>query len=824
MKTVKKEFLDINPVNLHLLWEPLVLLWADILTPFNIGISRNKLQNMQKTAAMYHIRKIAEVGDKVFEIGPRLRIIMDYLDNQTREQKMNLQKSCVISTSTSFNITSIVDNSNIFKLKDIDSVDFEYISKSKNENENEKVYDGNNMKKIEKIDERIRIEEDRTKFLKSSFINEIFDINDNVQMLPSDWRKRSTSTSTSSSNLASTSNSSSSSGSYNQRERKTNIEPYHTGGEKGYEGRIEKHDYININDNGGNNNNNNDDSNNNNNNNYNNNNNKNKNNNNNSNNDNNNTDGYNGNMYISGTNHDDNHDSLQEPVDDNNDNNNNSNHYYNDNYNYNYNNIDVHNMKSSIDCKMNGSNSNIRYSLHDISYNNNFTKVDNSVSSNEFFKDDVIQNELKNSEDNDGGKGYSSQRYDSDNKNTHKSKISGKNGNCRISSSDNGVRNNRNNEKNIMNSRNQSNSNSRENDNNNKDTNNNGDDDDDDDNNHNNIDNKIGNKNNDKSNNKNHNNNNNNNNRHNNNNNINNNKNYDNNNNHNNKANSNNDSHNYQNSNRGSSDSLDNRFGRNIHQSHSQSQGQNNGNRNNKRGENKQIILSNKRNEDEIQIIYQEQDVKYENQSQHQPQRIFFQDPVRSSGSGMSKKYIFDNREKSASLSHMIRTQNMIKDKSEHRQKHGVGHKHEENEEEGGGGQDQEQQLGGEEYGRYETLDLGQNLGLRKERGAGRGRGEGRGGGGVKRGSRKYDSVGDGADGIYIADQGQYYDGERGREESQKERQDERQSERKNERKNQQGRKEGQEQRQGQRQGPRTIKIQIPQTLSDRFKSYDQTS
>ena len=83
--SVKQEFKDINPVNLHLLWEPLIVLWADKLELLEIGLARSALVDMQRSASAYNSRKIQEVGDQVFSVGPRLRLIMDYLDGQAVE-------------------------------------------------------------------------------------------------------------------------------------------------------------------------------------------------------------------------------------------------------------------------------------------------------------------------------------------------------------------------------------------------------------------------------------------------------------------------------------------------------------------------------------------------------------------------------------------------------------------------------------------------------------------------------------------------------------------------------------------------------------------
>jgi hypothetical protein len=80
---VKPLFKDINPVNLHLLWEPLIVLWAEKLSSLNIGISPHMLVDMKRSASAYVSRKAQEVGDQVFAIGPRLRIIMDYLQEQS---------------------------------------------------------------------------------------------------------------------------------------------------------------------------------------------------------------------------------------------------------------------------------------------------------------------------------------------------------------------------------------------------------------------------------------------------------------------------------------------------------------------------------------------------------------------------------------------------------------------------------------------------------------------------------------------------------------------------------------------------------------------
>jgi hypothetical protein len=80
---VKPLFKDVNPVNLHLLWEPLIVLWAEKLSSLNIGISPHMLVDMKRSASAYVSRKAQEVGDQVFAIGPRLRIIMDYLQEQS---------------------------------------------------------------------------------------------------------------------------------------------------------------------------------------------------------------------------------------------------------------------------------------------------------------------------------------------------------------------------------------------------------------------------------------------------------------------------------------------------------------------------------------------------------------------------------------------------------------------------------------------------------------------------------------------------------------------------------------------------------------------
>jgi hypothetical protein len=80
--TVRSTFKDINPVNLHLLWEPLILLWAEELSSLGLGISSKMLVDMHKSASAYNIRKIQELGDRVFAIGPNLQLIMDYLDSQ----------------------------------------------------------------------------------------------------------------------------------------------------------------------------------------------------------------------------------------------------------------------------------------------------------------------------------------------------------------------------------------------------------------------------------------------------------------------------------------------------------------------------------------------------------------------------------------------------------------------------------------------------------------------------------------------------------------------------------------------------------------------
>ena len=102
--TVRSTFKDINPVNLHLLWEPLILLWADKLSTLNLGISSKMLVDMRKSASAYNTRKIQEVGDRVFAIGPNLQLIMDYLDNQAllfnevSEAPISIEKSISIDS------------------------------------------------------------------------------------------------------------------------------------------------------------------------------------------------------------------------------------------------------------------------------------------------------------------------------------------------------------------------------------------------------------------------------------------------------------------------------------------------------------------------------------------------------------------------------------------------------------------------------------------------------------------------------------------------------------------------------------------------------
>lgn len=83
-KTVKQEYIDLNPVNLHLLWEPLILLFAKYLDRLDLGVSPNMLTDMQQSASAYNAKKVIEVGDKTFSVGPKMQLIMDYLNEKER--------------------------------------------------------------------------------------------------------------------------------------------------------------------------------------------------------------------------------------------------------------------------------------------------------------------------------------------------------------------------------------------------------------------------------------------------------------------------------------------------------------------------------------------------------------------------------------------------------------------------------------------------------------------------------------------------------------------------------------------------------------------
>ena len=106
--SVKQEFKDINPVNLHLLWEPLIVLWADKLGPLDIGLQRSALVDMQRSASAYNTRKIAEVGDQVFSVGPRLKLIMDYLDGQAIESNEKPATPLLVETHAA-DIVGVLD-------------------------------------------------------------------------------------------------------------------------------------------------------------------------------------------------------------------------------------------------------------------------------------------------------------------------------------------------------------------------------------------------------------------------------------------------------------------------------------------------------------------------------------------------------------------------------------------------------------------------------------------------------------------------------------------------------------------------------------------
>ena len=113
---VKPLFKDINPVNLHLLWEPLIVLWAEKLSSLNIGISPHMLVDMKRSASAYVSRKAQEVGDQVFAIGPRLRVIMDYLQEHsdiaketTEADKRIIEKESRVSAPVVKEYTTHVD-------------------------------------------------------------------------------------------------------------------------------------------------------------------------------------------------------------------------------------------------------------------------------------------------------------------------------------------------------------------------------------------------------------------------------------------------------------------------------------------------------------------------------------------------------------------------------------------------------------------------------------------------------------------------------------------------------------------------------------------
>jgi hypothetical protein len=95
-KTVKQEYIDLNPVNPHLLWEPLILLFAEYIDTLDVGVSPNMLTDMQESASTYTAKKIVEVGDKTFYVGPKMQLIMDYLNEKNRyldeSRERNLNK------------------------------------------------------------------------------------------------------------------------------------------------------------------------------------------------------------------------------------------------------------------------------------------------------------------------------------------------------------------------------------------------------------------------------------------------------------------------------------------------------------------------------------------------------------------------------------------------------------------------------------------------------------------------------------------------------------------------------------------------------------
>jgi hypothetical protein len=92
--TVRKEFIDLSPYNVHLLWEPLISLWAVELAKWDIGLDPSLLTDTTSSGKLYEQTKSKEIQDKNygnFIVGPRLKDLLFFLLDQCKRLE-NLQE------------------------------------------------------------------------------------------------------------------------------------------------------------------------------------------------------------------------------------------------------------------------------------------------------------------------------------------------------------------------------------------------------------------------------------------------------------------------------------------------------------------------------------------------------------------------------------------------------------------------------------------------------------------------------------------------------------------------------------------------------------
>ena len=86
--TVRKEFVDLSPYNVHLLWEPLIALWAEELEKWDMGLNPSLLTDTKLSGKLYGSKKAKEIEDNhygSFDVGPRLKDLFYFLLEKSLE-------------------------------------------------------------------------------------------------------------------------------------------------------------------------------------------------------------------------------------------------------------------------------------------------------------------------------------------------------------------------------------------------------------------------------------------------------------------------------------------------------------------------------------------------------------------------------------------------------------------------------------------------------------------------------------------------------------------------------------------------------------------